>query len=92
MTAPQMSGCVSTIIPTVLIVQFLLMSVRGDGADSGEELDLRYVFIGTGVGVVLAVIFVIYKLCLIRKQALASSTGGESAEVIGRDSRRGMSL
>ncbi|CAK6961762.1 transmembrane protein 273-like [Scomber scombrus] len=44
------------------------MSVRGDGEDSTEKLEIKYVLIGTGVGLFLLILFIIFKFCTIRKE------------------------
>ncbi|GLD57685.1 uncharacterized protein AKAME5_000988400 [Lates japonicus] len=41
MRAFQMCGCLSAAIRAVLITECLLMGVRGDGADSEEEPEIK---------------------------------------------------
>ncbi|XP_078019485.1 uncharacterized protein LOC144459406 isoform X1 [Epinephelus lanceolatus] len=76
MRAFQMSGCLSAVIRAVLISVCLLTSVRGDGADSTEQPDWKYVLIGGGIGLFLAAGFIIVMACLIRKYMYNGNTGG----------------
>ncbi|XP_023131314.2 uncharacterized protein LOC111572059 isoform X2 [Amphiprion ocellaris] len=68
MRAFEMCRCLSAVIRAVLITDWLLMSVRGDGADSEEQLEIKYVLIGCGIGLFLVVGFILMKVCIIRKQ------------------------
>ncbi|XP_035523161.1 transmembrane protein 273-like [Morone saxatilis] len=54
------------------------MSVRGDGADSEERLDIKYVLIGAGIGLFLVAGFIILKVCSIRKQVNDNVTVGRT--------------
>ncbi|XP_018541053.1 uncharacterized protein tmem273 isoform X1 [Lates calcarifer] len=74
MRAFQMCGCLSVAIRAVLITECLLMGVRGDGADSEEEPDIKYALIGGGIGLFLAAGFIIIKVCIIRKHIRDNST------------------
>ncbi|KAF1374193.1 hypothetical protein PFLUV_G00247000 [Perca fluviatilis] len=69
-------GCLSAVIRAVLITECLLTSVRGDGADSTEKLDIKYALIGGGIGLLLAAGFIIFKFCLIRKHVRDYNTDG----------------
>ncbi|XP_076743936.1 uncharacterized protein LOC143419946 [Maylandia zebra] len=60
-------GCLLAAIRIIFLTEFLLTSVRGDGADS-ETLDIKYVLIGGGIGLLLVAVFIITKICIIRKQ------------------------
>ncbi|KAM3591997.1 uncharacterized protein V6R79_011061 [Siganus canaliculatus] len=63
-----MCRCWSDIMRTVLITECLLRCVRGDGTDSEEKLDMKYVLIGGGIGLFLVALFIVFKVCIIRKQ------------------------
>ncbi|TDG98277.1 hypothetical protein EPR50_G00217160 [Perca flavescens] len=77
MIAFQMcGGCLSAVIRAVLITECLLTSVRGDGADSTEKLEIKYALIGGGIGLFLAAGFIIFKFCLIRKHVRDYNTDG----------------
>ncbi|XP_041819141.1 transmembrane protein 273-like [Chelmon rostratus] len=75
MRAFQMRGCLSALIRAILITECLLRSVRGDGADAEEEVEIRYVLIGSGIGLFLVAGFIIVIVCIIRKQVHDNSTG-----------------
>ncbi|KAA8579411.1 hypothetical protein FQN60_000130 [Etheostoma spectabile] len=77
MVAFQMCGvCLSAVIRAVLITEYLLTSVRGDGADSSEKLEIKYVLIGGGIGLFLAAGFIIFKLYIIWKHVRDYNTDG----------------
>ncbi|CAK6961763.1 transmembrane protein 273-like [Scomber scombrus] len=80
MRAIQTRGCLSSFIRAVLITEYLLMSVRGDGEDSTEKLEIKYVLIGTGVGLFLLILFIIFKFCTIRKELRNSNCTDGSAK------------
>ncbi|XP_067432620.1 transmembrane protein 273-like [Thunnus thynnus] len=62
----QTCGCLSSLMRAVLIIEYLLMGVRGDGEESGTKLEIKYVLIGTGIGLFFAIIFYVVKFCNIR--------------------------
>ncbi|XP_026207594.1 transmembrane protein 273 isoform X2 [Anabas testudineus] len=74
MAACQSCGCLSAIVVAVLLTECLVTSVTGDGADSEEPLDIKYVLIGLGLGLLLAALFVVVKICIIRKHVHDNST------------------
>ncbi|XP_042364481.1 transmembrane protein 273-like isoform X2 [Plectropomus leopardus] len=76
MSALQMCVSLPAVIRTVLMTGCLLRSVRADGADSTEQLDIKYVLIGGGIGMFLAAIFIIVMICIIRKHVRNNDTGG----------------
>ncbi|KAK2885065.1 transmembrane protein 273-like [Channa argus] len=67
MRAFQTGGCLSAVIRIVLITESLLTRVKGDGTDSEEKLDIKYVLVGAGIGLLLVALFIIAKICIIRK-------------------------
>ncbi|XP_051795827.1 transmembrane protein 273-like [Acanthochromis polyacanthus] len=79
MRAFETYGCLSAVIRAVLITDWLLMSVRGDGADSEEQLEIKYVLIGCGIGLFLVVGFILMKVCIIRKQVCETEKPHQSA-------------
>ncbi|XP_036937093.1 transmembrane protein 273-like isoform X1 [Acanthopagrus latus] len=74
MRARQMCGCFPAVLRAVLITESLLTSVRGDGAGSGETIDIKYALIGGGIGLFIVAGFIILKVCMIRKQAQENGT------------------
>ncbi|KAK5880846.1 hypothetical protein CesoFtcFv8_021711 [Champsocephalus esox] len=58
-----MCGCWSSVIRAVLVTEYLLLAVRGDGTDPAEELDIKYVLIGAGTGVFLVAGCIILMAC-----------------------------
>nr|XP_020441653.1 putative uncharacterized protein C10orf128 homolog [Monopterus albus] len=76
MRAFQKFGYLSAVIRAALFTEFLLMSVRGDGADSEEKLDIKYALIGAGIGLFLAAVLLLVKFCIIRKHVWDNSTDG----------------
>ncbi|KAM9336792.1 transmembrane protein 273-like isoform 1-T1 [Symphorus nematophorus] len=74
MGAFQTIGCLSALIRAVFITECLLTNVRGDGADSEEKLDFKYVLIGSGIGLFLVAGFIMVKVCIIRKQIREENT------------------
>ncbi|XP_039990442.1 transmembrane protein 273-like [Xiphias gladius] len=67
MRAFQTCECLSAVLRAVLLTECLLMGVRGDGADSEEKLEIKYLLIGAGIGLFLAAVFIVVKVCIIRK-------------------------
>ncbi|KAK2820895.1 hypothetical protein Q5P01_023854 [Channa striata] len=67
MRAFQTGGCLSAVVTAILIAESLLTRVKGDGSDSEEKLDIKYVLIGAGIGLLLVALFIIGKVCIIRK-------------------------
>ncbi|XP_076616597.1 uncharacterized protein LOC143339313 [Chaetodon auriga] len=80
MRAFLMRGCPSALIRAILIIECLLRSVRGDGADSKEKLEIQYVLIGCGIGLLLVAGFIIVIVCIIRKQVQDNSTAGRPSQ------------
>ncbi|XP_030256993.1 transmembrane protein 273-like [Sparus aurata] len=76
MRAHQMCGCLPAVLRALLITESLLTSVRGDGAGSGETIDIKYALIGGGLGLLIVAGFIILKVCMIRKQAQENGTDG----------------
>ncbi|XP_077959206.1 uncharacterized protein LOC144407984 isoform X2 [Gasterosteus aculeatus] len=74
MRALETCGGLPAVLRALLIAECLLMSVRGDGADSAEQTEMKYVFIGGGIGLFLAAGYVIIKVCIWRKQLGYNST------------------
>ncbi|XP_028990625.1 transmembrane protein 273-like [Betta splendens] len=64
----------SAFIRTVLFTECLLTSVTGDGDDSEEKLEIKYVLIGVGLGLLLAALFIIVKICIIRQHVYDNYT------------------
>ncbi|KAI9529336.1 hypothetical protein NQZ68_011002 [Dissostichus eleginoides] len=58
-----MCWCWSAVIRAVLVTEYLLLGVRGDGSDPAEELDIKYVLIGAGTGVFLVAGCIILMVC-----------------------------
>ncbi|KAL6094690.1 uncharacterized protein ACO6RY_16046 [Pungitius sinensis] len=76
MRALKTCGCLSAALRALLIAECLLTSVRGDGAASAEQTEMKYVFIGGGIGLFLAAGYIIVKVCICRRQIGYNSTDG----------------
>ncbi|XP_032429403.1 uncharacterized protein LOC116726684 isoform X3 [Xiphophorus hellerii] len=69
MRTDQFPGCMPAVIKAFLITDCLLVNVKGDGGESDDKLDFKYVLIGGGIGLFLSALFILSKICMIRKQA-----------------------
>ncbi|CAG5910030.1 unnamed protein product [Menidia menidia] len=76
MRASQMCGSLSAFIRAIFIIECLPTVVRGDGPDPEEPLDLTFVLIGVGIGLLFVAAFILSKFCLIRKQAFGKQDCG----------------
>ncbi|XP_029933851.1 transmembrane protein 273-like [Myripristis murdjan] len=84
-------GCLTSAIRAILITEYLLLSVRADGADSEEQTDLRFALIGAGIGLFFAAVFMVIKIYMIRKHMLDNRPGNtmkRPSETLSLHSRR----
>ncbi|KAM7371150.1 hypothetical protein PAMP_010641 [Pampus punctatissimus] len=65
-------------IRAVLITEYLLTSVKGDEDAFKEKPEIKYVLIGIGIGLFLAILFIITKFCTFRKQVHSNNCTGVS--------------
>ncbi|KAM4525526.1 uncharacterized protein PAE49_001435 [Odontesthes bonariensis] len=64
----QMHVRLSVVIRAILTIECLLLGARGDGSDSEETTEIKYILIGGGIGLFLAAMFIITNICIMRKQ------------------------
>ncbi|XP_054913529.1 transmembrane protein 273-like isoform X1 [Poeciliopsis prolifica] len=69
MRTDQFPGCMPAVFKALLITDCLLVKVKGDGGESDDKLDFKYALIGGGIGLFLSLLFILSKICMIRKQA-----------------------
>ncbi|KAM7382063.1 hypothetical protein PAMA_012770 [Pampus argenteus] len=65
-------------VRAVLITEYLLTSVRGDGDASKEKPEIKYLLIGIGIGLFLAILLIISKFCTFRNQVHNNNCTGVS--------------